>query len=140
MMRLTSESGSSMSPTRIALVGQTTTHAGSSPTSSRCAQKLHFSADLSSGLMKMASYGHAAMHALHPMQMDLSKSTIPSGRLYMAAVGQAVTHGACSHWLHRVTWNARRACGKAPTSTYFTYVRVTDSGTSFSDLHAVVHA
>ena len=30
--------------------------------------------------------------------------------------------------------------GKKPVSTYFTYVRVTESGTSFSDLHAVVHA
>jgi hypothetical protein len=58
----------------------------------------------------------------------------------MAEVGHAVTQGACSHWLQRVTWNARRACGKVPTSTYFTYVRVTESGTSFSERHAVVHA
>ena len=43
------------------------------------------------------------MHALHPMQIDLSKSTMPSGRLYMAAVGQAATQGASSHWLQRVT-------------------------------------
>ena len=42
--------------------------------------------------------------------------------------------------MHRVTWNARRACGKTPTSTYLTYVRVTESGTSFSDLQAVVQA
>src|ERR671923_3059404 len=90
--------------------------------------------------MKIASYGHAAIHALQPMQIDLSKSTMPSGRRNIAPVGQAVTHGASSHMLQRVTWNARRACGKLPTSTYFTYVRVTDSGTSFSDLHAVVHA
>ena len=60
------------------------------------------------------------MHALHPIQIDLSKSTIPSERLYMAAVGQAVTHGASSHWLQRVTWNERRACGYEPVSTYFT--------------------
>ena len=26
----------------------------------------------------------------------------------MAEVGHAVTHGASSHWLQRVTWNARR--------------------------------
>ena len=65
---------------------------------------------------------------------------MPSGRWYMAAVGQAATHGASSHWLQRVTWNARRTCGKVPTSTYFTYVRVTPSGTSFSDLQAVVQA
>ena len=108
--------------------------------SSRCAQKLHFSAEWSSGLMKIASYGHAAMHALQPMQMDLSKSTIPSGRLCMAAVGQARTHGGSSHWLQRVTWKARRAMGNFPTSTYFTYVRLTPSGTSFSDLQAVEQA
>ncbi len=74
------------------------------------------------------------------MQMDLSKSTMPSGRWYIAAVGQAVTQGGSSHWLQRVTWKARRASGNVPTSTYFTYVRFTDSGTSFSDLHAVEQA
>ena len=58
----------------------------------------------------------------------------------MAAVGQAATHGASSHWLQRVTWKERRACGNVPTSTAFTYVRVTPSGTWFSDLHAVVQA
>ena len=35
---------------------------------------------------------------------------------------------------------ARRACGNTPTSTCLTYVRVTEIGTTFSDLHAVVHA
>jgi hypothetical protein len=69
----------------------------SRPLSMRCAQKLHFSAEWSSGLMKIASYGHAAMQALQPMQIDLSKSTMPSDRLNIAAVGQAVTHGACAH-------------------------------------------
>src|SRR5690606_9663236 len=80
------------------------------------------------------------MQALQPMQMDLSKSTMPSGRRNIAPVGHAAVQGASSHWLQRVTWNARRACGNSPTSTYLTYVRVTASGTSFSDLHAVVHA
>ena len=42
--------------------------------------------------------------------------------------------------MHRVTWKDRRACGKNPVSTYFTYVRVTERGTSFSDLQAVVQA
>src|SRR5687768_15769456 len=102
-MRATAEVGSARSPTLIAWVGQTTTHAGSRPTSIRWAQKLHFSAEWSSGLMKMASYGHAAMQALQPIQIDLSKSTIPSDRLNIADVGQAATHGACSHWLQRVT-------------------------------------
>ena len=80
------------------------------------------------------------MQALHPIHIDLSKSTIPSGRRNIAPVGQAVVHGASSHWLQRVTWYARRANGKCPISAYFTYVRVTPSGTSFSDLHAVVQA
>jgi len=44
-----------MSPTTMASVGHTTTHDGSSPTSNRWAQKLHFSAEWSSGLMKIAS-------------------------------------------------------------------------------------
>jgi len=70
--------------------------------------------------MKIASYGQAAMHALQPMQTDLSKSTIPSGRWYIACVGHAVVHGASAHWLHLVTWKARRTCGKVPTSTDLT--------------------
>ena len=60
------------------------------------------------------------MQALQPMQMLLSKSTMPSGRLYIASVGQAVTHGASVHWLHRVTWKFRRTSGNSPTSTDFT--------------------
>jgi hypothetical protein len=43
------------------------------------------------------------MHALHPMQTGLPKSTIPSSRRNIAPVGHAVTHGASVHWLHRVT-------------------------------------
>ena len=101
-------------------MGQTTTQAGSRPMSRRWAQKLHFSAEWSSGLMKIASYGQAAMHALHPMQALLSKSTIPSARWNMADVGQASTHGASAHWLQRVTWKERRTSGKSPVSTYFT--------------------
>jgi hypothetical protein len=99
----TFEAGSLMSPTRMASTGQTVTHAGSRPTSSRCAHMLHFSAEWSSGLMKIASYGQAAMQALQPMQMSLLKSTMPSSRRYIACVGHAATHGASSHWLHRVT-------------------------------------
>jgi hypothetical protein len=60
------------------------------------------------------------MQALQPMQTRLSKSTIPSGRWCMAAVGQASTQGGSAHWLQRVTWKARRACGNRPTSTYLT--------------------
>jgi hypothetical protein len=80
------------------------------------------------------------MHALQPMQTVLSKSTIPSSRRNIAPVGHAATHGASAHWLQRVTWNARRAWGKMPTSTDLTYVRVTPTGTSFSLLQAVAHA
>src|SRR4051812_47648062 len=104
MICATGELGSSRSPTRIALVGHTVTHAGSSPASMRCEHRLHFSAEWSSGLMKIASYGQAAMHALQPMQMLLSKSTMPSARRNIARVGHAVVHGASSHWLQRVTW------------------------------------
>jgi photosystem II stability/assembly factor-like uncharacterized protein len=58
----------------------------------------------------------------------------------MAAVGQAWTQGGSSHWLQRVTWKLRRAVGYTPTSTDFTYVRVTERGTSFSERQAVVQA
>src|SRR5579875_1350032 len=119
-MRDTFEAGSFKSPTKIASVGHTDTQAGSSPTSRRCAQKLHFSAEWSSGLMKIASYGQAAMQALHPMQIRLSKSTMPSSRRNIAPVGHAATQGASSHWLHLVTWKARRVAGKRPTSTDLT--------------------
>src|ERR1043166_3183698 len=97
MICATYESGSFISPTRIACVGQTTTHAGSGCMSIRCAQELPFSAECSSGLIKIASEGHAAMHALQPIQIDLSKSTMPSARLNIAVVGHAVAHGACAH-------------------------------------------
>ena len=60
------------------------------------------------------------MHALQPMQTLLSKSTMPSSRRNMAWVGQAATHGASAHWLHLVTWKARRTCGNVPTSTDLT--------------------
>ncbi len=60
------------------------------------------------------------MQALQPMQIDLSKSTMPSARAYIARVGQAWVQGASAHWLQRVTWKARRAWGKMPTSTYLT--------------------
>ena len=60
------------------------------------------------------------MQALQPMQMRLSKSTIPSARVCIAPVGHAATQGASAHWLQRVTWKARRTWGKVPTSTDFT--------------------
>jgi hypothetical protein len=50
------------------------------------------------------------------------------------------THGGFSQWLQRVTWNVRVTSGYAPCSTVFTHVRLTPSGTSFSLLHAVLHA
>ena len=45
------------------LLGQTTTHAGSSPSSTRCEQKLHFAAVFESGSMYSASYGQLAYTA-----------------------------------------------------------------------------
>src|SRR5688500_19048091 len=80
------------------------------------------------------------MQALQPMQMDLSKSTIPSPRWYMAAVGHASAQGGSAHWLQRVIWKARRTSGKRTISAYLTYVRFTESGTWFSDLQAVLQA
>jgi hypothetical protein len=37
------------------------------------------------------------MHALQPVQIDLSKSTMPSGRRHIARFGQAVVHGVSAH-------------------------------------------
>lgn len=69
------------------------------------------------------------MHDLHPMQRDVSKSTIPSVRLNSAEVGQIVTQGASEQWLHRITENVRFVFGHVPFSTYFTHVRFTLRGT-----------
>jgi pectin methylesterase-like acyl-CoA thioesterase len=80
------------------------------------------------------------MQALQPMQTSLSRSTMPSGRLCRAVTGQIVTHGAAVHWLQRSTAKWRRTAGKLPTSVYFTQVRKSPSGTSFSDLQATVQA
>src|SRR3989304_6148113 len=88
----------------------------------------------------MASYGHACMHARHPMHASRSTSTMPSSRFLRALTGQIVTHGASVQWLHRWTRKLRLTLGNAPTSTYFTHVRKLPRGTSFSALQAVVHA
>src|SRR5512144_864028 len=80
------------------------------------------------------------MQLLQPMQRSLSKSTIPSSRLNKAWVGQIFTHGASVQWLHRITPNERVVSGNSPVSTYFTHVRNCPRGTSFSVLHATVHA
>ena len=42
------------------------------------------------------------MHALQPMQRSGSKSTMPSSRRNSAVTGHTATHGASSHWLHRM--------------------------------------
>jgi len=80
------------------------------------------------------------MHDLHPIHLLVSKSTMPSDRLYKADVGQIVTHGASVQWLHRMTENDRLVSGQVPFSTYLTHVRFTPSGTWCSVLHATVHA
>jgi hypothetical protein len=51
MRRLIELSGSSRSPDTIAVSGQTISQAGFNPTSTRCAQKLHFIAVCSRGSM-----------------------------------------------------------------------------------------
>src|SRR6266540_5823555 len=90
--------------------------------------------------MYNASYGQACMHDLQPMHRLGSKSTIPSGRVYSATVGQMLTQGALSQWLHRRTAKYRRELGNSPFSTYLTQVRNAPSGTSFSILQATVQA
>jgi hypothetical protein len=74
------------------------------------------------------------MQALQPMQIDLSKSTTPSARLNMAAVGRrrhraraliAPRHLRAPVWYH--------------TDVMFDVGVVTPMGTTFSDLQAVVH-
>ena len=87
----------------IACVGHTISHDGFRPWSTRCAQKLHLAAVCEFGSMYSASYGHAFMQALQPMQRSESKSTMPSSRLNSACVGQIETHGASSQWLQRST-------------------------------------
>ncbi len=51
------------------------------------------------------------MHALQPMQIDGSNSTMPSSRWYMAVTGQMRTQGGLAQWLQRVTWKWRRTSG-----------------------------
>jgi hypothetical protein len=69
------------------------------------------------------------MQDLQPMQMLVSKSTMPSDRLCSADVGQIATHGASVQWLQRMTENERMVSGHVPCSTYFTHVRLTPRGT-----------
>ncbi len=63
------------------------------------------------------------MQDLHPMQLSLSKSTMPSSRLISACVGQILTHGASVQWLQRITAKSRVESGNVPESTYLTQVR-----------------
>ncbi len=57
-----------------------------------------------------------------------------------ALTGQMVIQGASVHWLQRSTANDRRTAGNSPSSVYFTQVRKSPRGTSFSALHATVQA
>src|SRR5438552_8915774 len=80
------------------------------------------------------------MHDLQPMQRSPLKSTMPLSRRNKAVTGQIVMHGASSQWLHLSTEKNRRVSGNSPFSMYFTQVLNVPRGTSFSDLHATVHA
>ena len=65
---------------------------------------------------------------------------MPSSRFSSALTGQIVTHGAFVQWLQRSTAKCRRIAGNFPFSAYCTHVRKLPTGTSFSALHATVHA
>jgi len=80
------------------------------------------------------------MHDLQPMQISLSKSTMPSSRLNSELVGQISTHGASVQWLQRITPKSRVESGKVPESTYLTQVRNWPTGIWCSVLHATVQA
>jgi hypothetical protein len=80
------------------------------------------------------------MHDLHPMQREVSKSTMPSERMKRARVGHIPTQGASTQWLHRMTLKYRLVSGHEPFSTYLTHVRLTPSGTWCSVLQATVQA
>src|SRR5436190_8868277 len=88
----------------------------------------------------MASYGQACMQDLHPIQISLSKSTMPSSRVNSELVGQIYTQGASVQWLQRMTPKSRVESGKVPESTYLTQVRNCPTGMSCSVLQATVHA
>ena len=53
-------------------------------------------------------------------------------RWYMASVGQAATHGASAHWLHRVTWNDPADLRERPDVHGF------DVGPGHSERHLVL--
>jgi len=85
--------------------------------------------------MKIASYGQAAMHALQPMQM-ICQSRRCHPPFEHAVVGKRSRTG------HARTGSASNLMGAAHLRKdadihVFTYVRVTESGTTFSDLQAV---
>ena len=80
------------------------------------------------------------MHALQPIHLPASKSTIPSSRMNKAVTGQMGTQGASEQWLHRMTLKARCVLGKPPFSMYLTQVRLTPIGVSCSALQATVQA
>ena len=80
------------------------------------------------------------MHALQPMQIALSKSTMPSARRYIASVGQAVTHGA-SVALVAARHLERAARLRERAHVDGLHVRAGDTERHLVlDLHAVVHA
>jgi hypothetical protein len=80
------------------------------------------------------------MQLLQPMQLAVSKSTIPSVLRKSAPVGQIETQGASEQWLQRITEKNRLVSGQVPFSMYLTQVRFTPNGTSCSVLQATVQA
>ena len=79
-IREISLSASFRSPKWMLWVGHTDWHAVVGvPFSIRCTQNVHLSTVPDRGSTKRASYGHAAMHALQPVHLASSTSTMPPG-------------------------------------------------------------
>ena len=71
------------------------------------------------------------MQALQPIQIDLSKSTMPSARLNMAVVGQAVTQGACALIAARYLVRAARLGRDADVDVLYIGARDADRNNVF---------
>jgi hypothetical protein len=91
--------------------------------------------------MKRASYGHAAMHALHPLHASWWTSTTPPlSWMWLAPHGQQGTHGGSSQWLQRSLRISMWSDGEMPAVSYTIQSRLYPSGTPFSVLHATTQS
>ncbi len=60
---------------------------------------MHFWAVLDTGLMSMTPKGHAAMHALHPLQVSDWMTTVSNSVRMIAPVGHTSRQPACTQCL-----------------------------------------